>query len=666
MKANYLLLTFCFCANSLFGELFFNPVIANGGDPTCVFKDGYYYYSQTTGGLLQIRKSTRLAGPSGLGGASVVTVFSPPAPNNYEVWAPELRYINGNWYVYYAADNGYDINHRMYVAKADTQDPMGTWTYLGKIYDPNNDYWAIDGNVIQKADGSLYFVWSGHANSSPGNQYLYIAPMSNPWTISGSRVRIGASAYYSWEYAGSMLVNEAPAIIQHNGVISIVYSANGSWTDNYCMGLLANGDGNLLNPGSWAKNATPVLKNYFGTDGTVYSPGSCTFTKSRDGVEDWIIFHTSQFQGGGSSYREIHAQKFTWTPGYNTPNFGVPFPDGDALSVPSGENVAQETPILRTNGAITSIAVFTDTSVYRRSQTSSNGSWGAWSGLGGVGFKKISTQHYPDDRLAVFGVGYSPVWINVEQAPGGSWGGWSSLGGPSFSSVKSAMYSDERLAVAAVGDGTAVSINAQTSYNGSWGGWGSLGGAGFWDIDLIHRPDDRMVIFGVGASSVWVNSQVQANGSWSGWQTLGGPTFTLVKAILRPDGRFVVFACGNGSDVWINAQNTYEGTWSGWTGLGASGFTKIHPVLMPDGRLEILAVGDNSSVWHNKQLGYESSWNGWVNLGGAGFGSINSVMYPDGKLAAFSHNYNTVEWCNVQAASQGSWGGWTNLAGTLR
>ncbi|MGH7978878.1 MAG: family 43 glycosylhydrolase, partial [Limisphaerales bacterium] len=324
-----------------FGQFFTEPVLSNGADPTCASKDGYYYYAQTITGVLQILKTTRLVGPQGLGGTAPVTVFSPPAPDKLEVWAPELHYINGNWYVYYAADDGNDIDHRMFVAEANTQNPLGAWTFLGKIYDTNSDYWAIDGNIIQKSDGSLYFVWSGHANNSPGNQYLYIAPMCNPWTISGPRVQIGNSAYYSWEYASGMLVNEAPAILQHNGVVSIVYSANGSWTDNYCLGLLANSDGNLLNPGSWAKNSTPIFQTYVGGDGAAYAPGSCTFTRSLDGTQDWILFHTAKYRDSGWN-REVHAQKFTWTPD-NTPDLGYPVPDGVPLAVPSGEGTTSLT-----------------------------------------------------------------------------------------------------------------------------------------------------------------------------------------------------------------------------------------------------------------------------------------------------------------------------------
>ncbi|MGH8023225.1 MAG: LamG-like jellyroll fold domain-containing protein, partial [Limisphaerales bacterium] len=48
-------------------------------------------------------------------------------------------------------------------------------------------------------------------------------------------------------------------------------------------------------------------------------------------------------QGSGSTYREVHAQQFTWTPGYNTPDLGYPVPDGVSLAVPSGEGMTSLT-----------------------------------------------------------------------------------------------------------------------------------------------------------------------------------------------------------------------------------------------------------------------------------------------------------------------------------
>jgi len=639
---------------------FANPIITTGADPWITRSGGFYYYMQTDGGI-NIRKASELASSLGIGSAGLVNVFTPPSPYNQNVWAPELHYINGNWYIYYTAGlsgDSSDTTHRIFCAQANTQDPMGSYTYKGKVFDSSHDFWAIDGTIFQKSDGSLYFAWCSRAGSgNDGISRVYIAPMSNPWTISGPRVLL-TSPTLSWE--GN--INEAPELIEHNGVISLVYSANCACGNNYSLGLLRNTSGDLLNPAAWTKNITPIFQSYVGSDGSAYAPGHCSFTKSVDGTEDWIVFHTAKYSGSGFD-REVHAQKFTWTPGYDTPSLGHPIPSGLGVALPSGEDVSRENVILRTDGTIAAVAAFTDTVIRRSTQTSSNGVFGAWTSLGGSGFKNVSAVRYSDNRLAVFGVGNSPVWFNSETSPGGSWNGWTQLGTPNFSSVDGEIYSDGRAVVAAVGDGTSVQINAQTS-TGNWGGWGDLGGSGFWTIDLVRRPDDRLVLFGVGTGRVFVKAQTLANGPWGAWSDLGGPNFNFVRAILRPDGSFVAFACGNGTAVWLNAQSSYEGPWTGWVNLGGAGFTRLSPVLKSDGSLTVFATGANGSVWINSQNGYQGTWGGWQNLGGSNMGTVEGLLYPDNRMAVFSHDYSTVESFGAQNTPNGTWSNITNISGT--
>ena len=334
---------FMLAARPLTADTFSNPIIASGADPWAVYKDGFYYYAQTTGTSVKIRRAARITGSGGLGSATAVTVFTPAAPNNQNVWAPELHFLNGKWYIYFAADDGTNANHRMYVAESVSSDPQGAYTSKGKIYDTTTDRWAIDGTVLQKNDGSLYFIWSGWPGAVDGKQNLYIAPMSNPWTISGPRVRI-ATPTYSWEG----WIEEGPEIIQRNGKIFIIYSANASWMDDYCLGRLTNTNGDVLNPAAWVKTASPVFSRYTGADGSVYGPGHASFTKSVDQTEDWIVYHAAKYSGAGWD-RNVRAQKFTWNAD-DSPNFGSPIPTNVPVTVPSGEGTA---PVLFTLTLIT-------------------------------------------------------------------------------------------------------------------------------------------------------------------------------------------------------------------------------------------------------------------------------------------------------------------------
>lgn len=286
-----------------------NPLIT-GQDPSVVYHNGSFYLVQSEGNIV-LRKSSTIAG---LKSAPKVEIWKKECCN---VWAPEIQFLRGKWYVYYTKDDGDNDNHRMYVLESLDADPFGPYTHKGKIFDPSNDRWAIDGSVIEKND-SLYFVWSGWEGASNGQQNLYIAPMSNPYTISGRRVLISQPTY-SWEKQG-MAINEGPQPLIKNGKHFIVYSASGSWTDDYCLGMITNTDGNLLNPTSWVKTETPV----FAKTSTAYGPGHHCMVEGPDG-QCWNIYHANEVPGSGWGGRTIRAQNFTWD-SLSNPLFGVPLP----------------------------------------------------------------------------------------------------------------------------------------------------------------------------------------------------------------------------------------------------------------------------------------------------------------------------------------------------
>ena len=323
-----------------------NPIIADGADPWVTYKDGYYYLTRTTGTGVYVRQASSLTGTNGIGAVAQVKIFTPPTPYNKEVWAPELHFIGGKGYIYYAASDGTNANHRMFVAEQ-----VGTslsFTYKGKIYDSTTDCWAIDGTVLEAPNGALYFIWSGWPGAVDGLQNLYIAPMSNPWTISGPRVLLSTPTR-TWE----SWIQEGPVVLQRNGKVFVVYAANLSWTDNECLGMLVNTNGNFLDPASWTKQSKAVFKTYSGPDGAVYGPGHCSLTQSLDGTEDWIFYHAAKTSGSGWD-RNIRMQRFTWDAnGY--PSFGQPVPEGVALNIPSGDAFTPallQPPTRPTNGAV--------------------------------------------------------------------------------------------------------------------------------------------------------------------------------------------------------------------------------------------------------------------------------------------------------------------------
>jgi GH43 family beta-xylosidase len=83
---------------------------------------------------------------------------------------------------YFAADVGSYQSHRIYVLENSNADPFeGEWQMKGKISD-SSDKWAVDASVFED-QGELYMIWSGWEADENGTQNIYIARLSNPWTV---------------------------------------------------------------------------------------------------------------------------------------------------------------------------------------------------------------------------------------------------------------------------------------------------------------------------------------------------------------------------------------------------------------------------------------------------------------------------------------------------
>lgn len=313
---------------------FTNPIVSPGADPWVIYWNSKYYYCHSIPGgtgtsrqseAVWVSMATNLVD---IGQAESKCVWAPEAgkPYSKEVWAPELHFLRGKWYIYVAADNGDNFTHRMYVLEGTSPDPQQRFVLKGKITAPD-DHWAIDGTVLEMPDGKLYFIWSGWDGAENVAQNLYIAAMSNPWTITGNRVCISRPEY-PWEKHG-LPINEGPETLWHGNRVFVIYSASGFWTDDYCLGELAWNGGDVLDPKSWVKKTSPV----FSGTATVSAPGHCSFVQSPDGAQDWIVYHAHIDRGSGT-LRDVRTQPFLWNKD-GSPNFGWPVSPGMHLQQPS-------------------------------------------------------------------------------------------------------------------------------------------------------------------------------------------------------------------------------------------------------------------------------------------------------------------------------------------
>lgn len=308
-----------------------NPIAERRADPHIVkHTDGYYYFTATVPEYdrIVLRRATTI---QGLATAPETVIWRKHSSGEMaaHIWAPEIHFINGKWYVYFAAGRSDDIwRIRMYVLENSSANPLtGTWTERGRVTTPW-DTFSLDASTFVN-NGVRYLIWAQQEPGISTNSNLYIARMgANPWTITGTTTRLTVPTL-AWETRGHK-VAEGPTVLQRNGKVFLTYSA--SATDaNYCLGMLtASASSNLLNAASWTKNANPVFASNSAT--SQYGPGHNSFTVSEDGQSDIMVYHDRNYRDISGDplndpNRRTRVQKVYYKSD-GTPDFGIPVPDG--------------------------------------------------------------------------------------------------------------------------------------------------------------------------------------------------------------------------------------------------------------------------------------------------------------------------------------------------
>jgi GH43 family beta-xylosidase len=96
-----------------------NPIRnPGGGDPQITYTGGYYYLISTEWTNLQLSRATTIEGLKTATPKVIYTDTDPTRSSN--VWAPELHYLGGKWYIYYTAGKSEDLTgQRSHVIKGE-------------------------------------------------------------------------------------------------------------------------------------------------------------------------------------------------------------------------------------------------------------------------------------------------------------------------------------------------------------------------------------------------------------------------------------------------------------------------------------------------------------------------------------------------------------------
>ncbi len=253
----------------------------------------------------------------------------------------------------FAADDGNMDNHQIYVIENEADIPTeGKFVMKGRIPTDKDNNWAIHASTFEH-NGQRYMIWCGWQKRriDSETQCIYIASMENPWTLSSDRVLI-SKPEYEWECqwvnpdgsktAYPIHVNEAPHFFQpkNKDKVCIFYSASGSWTPYYCVGLLtADANANLLDPTSWKKHPTPVFQQE--PENEVFSTAAGSFVSSPDGKECYMLYHARQIPNDAPGAMDSRTppvyKKIEWDKD-GMPVLGIQ-KEGEPMAKPSGSPI---------------------------------------------------------------------------------------------------------------------------------------------------------------------------------------------------------------------------------------------------------------------------------------------------------------------------------------
>ncbi|NIK76832.1 GH43 family beta-xylosidase [Paenibacillus castaneae] len=303
-------------SSSVFNK--FNNPLYQGQDPFVTYKNGFYYFVSSSNldsnNKVYVSKSRTLTDQG-----EKVMVFDSKGTQT-RIFAPEIFFFDGKWYIYYCADlKDFGYQHMATVLESVTDDPQGEYVDKGAIYAGENGvYKQANDFTVFDYKGQLYAVWGTLGSGEPIGPA--IAPMDNPYTISVDRSFLPGGG------------GEGPRVLQKDGKVFITMSEGDYASNGYRLSYFTNTDGNILNPNSWTRT-----NDVFVATSEVSGPARAGFVKSVDGTEDWMIYHSRVYKDTGRNWwRQVNIKRISWNDD-GTPNFGKPISPYEWQDLPSGD-----------------------------------------------------------------------------------------------------------------------------------------------------------------------------------------------------------------------------------------------------------------------------------------------------------------------------------------
>ncbi len=277
---------------------FQNPVLLNDperkdrtADPHVLWYNGKYYHTYMANDALFVAEMPSL---SDFDSAERREHLVFDGENLEKHFAPELHFLDGDFYIYAAPCYKGSETHFVCVYKSEDKTPTGRYAKIGAV-EGIGEAWGIDATVFSYK-GARYMVYTTCKE-------MYIAKMKSPTAIEGTPVGIKRPER-DWETVMSGVV-EGPAVIFDGETPVLVYSASDSKCDDYCLGMMRMEGEDPLEIAAWVANPTPVLTKKEG----MFGPGHCSFTEAEG--ELYCVYHANLVSGSGWGGRSVFI-KHAW------------------------------------------------------------------------------------------------------------------------------------------------------------------------------------------------------------------------------------------------------------------------------------------------------------------------------------------------------------------
>ena len=317
--------------------MFKNPLSQeNFSDPFITYdkETGYYYFLASYQCHQVTIYRSKCVGDILTNGEQKIVYSCPESDVWGPFWAAEMYKMDKKWYIYTScreenSDNWW-ATKRLLILKSKTEDPFDGFEFGSK---PDASIFAIDptSTVI---NGKQYVCYS--RVNSKGAQVLDICEMRDPLTFTNKVAEI-ASPSLPWEFAegySERPLNEGAFFVKKGKRLFIIYSANGCWSDDYCLGVLEYTGGEICDANNWIKHEKPLFVKGNG----IYGVGHASFFYSPDGTELWCAYHCLLHSNPTLQEMDRHTciQKISFDEN-DYPVMGQPVSINTSLKSPSGE-----------------------------------------------------------------------------------------------------------------------------------------------------------------------------------------------------------------------------------------------------------------------------------------------------------------------------------------